>query len=202
MLNFLQWNINSITSKRASLVHTVRTMNIDIVVLQETLAADPDKFKLSGYNTFAIPQTNENRGLAILVKNTIPTKMLINPIFCGDRVEVMAVEIILMETSLTIYNIYRNHANINLDLTQLFTFSSTQPTIILGDFNAHHPVLNSANRITEEGEHIAYILDQIPEMALLNNGQATHVRGGRLDLSFINTNLRQFATLQVDKAIR
>ena len=175
-------------------------MNIDIIVLQETLVTDPEKLKLSGYNAFATPQTDENRGLAILVRNTIPTKMVNNPIFCGDRVEVMAVEIILLDTSLTIYNIYRNQANINLDLTQLFTTSITHPTIILGDFNAHHPILNS-NRITEEGEHIAYTLDQFPEMALLNNGQATHVRGGRLDLSFINTNLRQHTTWQIDQSI-
>ena len=201
MINILQWNINGASNKRASLVHTVRTMNIDIVALQETLIPNPEKFKLSGYNTFATPRTEEDRGLIILVKNSIPAKVLVNPVFCGDRVEVVAVEILLLNTNLTIYNIYRNWANNNLDLTQLFTAASNQPTLILGDFNAHHPILNSIRDTTEEGEHINFTLENFPEMTILNNGIATHIRGGRLDLAFINTNLRQFASWQIDKSI-
>ena len=100
MIQLLQWNINSATKKRAPLVHTARTMNTDIIVLQETLLTNPEKYRLSGYNTFATPQNAEDRGLAILIKSTIPAKMISNPIFCGDRVEVMAVEIMLLDTSL------------------------------------------------------------------------------------------------------
>ena len=201
MINLIQWNINSATKKKAPLIHTARTMKLDIIVLQETLLTNPEKYKLSGYNTFATPQNEENRGLAILIKSTIPAKMVINPIFCGDRVEVMAVEIILLDSTLTIYNIYRNRANNNFDLTQLFAFARNQPTLILGDFNAHHPILNSPGNTTEEGEHISFALHNFPEITLLNNGQATHIRGGRLDLAFLNTNLRQYATWQTDNSI-
>ena len=199
MIKILQWNINSANRKRALLTHTARTMNIDIIVLQETL--NTENFKLSGYNTFATPYTDEDRGLAILVKTSIPAKLLVNPIFCGDRVEVMAVELLLLDNSLTIYNIYRNNANHNLDLTQLFNFATNQQTLILGDFNAHHPILNSVSNTTEEGQHISFVLDSYPEIALLNKGQATHVRGGRLDLAFINTYLREHANWQIDQSI-
>ena len=197
MINILQWNANSVNNKKAALVHAAKTMNLDIIVLQETLINNPDKYKIPGYNTFATPATDNARGVAILTKAAIPAKLVANPIYCGDRVEIIAIEIILLDTTLTLYNIYRNWANNNLDLTQLFTYASANPTIILGDFNAHHPILCSTRDTTEEGEHIAYALNYFPEIALLNSGQATHTRGGRLDLSFINTNLRQYADWRI-----
>ena len=180
MITILQWNANSANTKKAALVHAAKTMNLDIIVLQETLINNPEKYRIPGYNTFATPATDETRGVAILIKSAIPAKLVANPIFCGDRVKVLAIEIMLLDKTITLYHIYRNWANNNLDLTQLFSFASANPTLILGDFNAHHPILNSVRQSTEEGEHIAYALDNFPEIALLNNGQATHIRGGGL----------------------
>ena len=178
MISILQWNANSVNTKKGALIHAARTMNLDIIVLQETLINNTEKYKISGYNTFATPAIDNARGVAILVKSTIPAKLVANPIFCGDRVEVIAVEIMLLETTLTVYNIYRNWANNNFDLTQLFTYANTNPTLILGDFNAHHPLLGSIRETTEEGEHIAFALQNFPGITLLNNGRATHIRGG------------------------
>ena len=200
MLNILQWNINSITSKRAALIHALKTQDVHIAILQETLSNTPN-FKISGFNVFATSRDDNNRGLAILVKNHIPAKMIRNPAFCGDNVEVLAVQIHLLDTQLSIYNIYRQHANDNLNLTQLFTEAELCPTLIAGDFNAHHPILSSVARTTEEGEHIAHLLDEVPGLALLNDGNPTHIRGGRLDLTFINTHLRQYATWKIHSAL-
>ena len=180
MINILQWNINSANTKKSALLHAAKTMDLDIIVLQETLINNPEKYRLPGYNTFATPATDTTRGVAILIKTSIPAKLVANPIYCGDRVEVIAIQIILLETTLTLYNIYRNWANNNLDLTQLFTYANTNPTLILGDFNAHHPILNSVRETTDEGEHIAYALQNFPGIALLNSGQATHIGGGDL----------------------
>ena len=200
MINILQWNINGAYRKKASLLYALHTADIDIAVLQETLVTNTENFRISGYNTFALQQDQENRGLIILIKNTIPAKT-INPIYCGDRVEVMGIEINLAETTLTLYNIYRNWANNNLNMNQLFDSAIQQPTLILGDFNAHHTILNSIRDSNEGGEHISHLLDTYPDITLLNNGHPTHIRGGRLDLAFLNTHLRNYTTWKIDDNI-
>ena len=143
-----------------------------------------------------------DRGLAILVKSVIPVKRVPNPIACGPNVEVLAVTLTLLNRELDIYNIYRKihreHTG-ELDVTQLFAHASARHTLICGDFNAHHGVglFSSPAGNNESGEHLASVLGDFPDMCLLNNGQPTHVRGGRLDLSFISLPLRHLATWNV-----
>ena len=132
--------------------------------------------------------------LAILVKSSIPVKRIINPISCGDCVEVMAVRLTLENQTLDIYNIYRNINHGELDLSQLFAHTENTNTLITGDFNAHHEVLCSPRPPNPAGDHIYQSLTDFNGVSLLNNGQSTHIRGGRLDLSFISTILRPFST--------
>ena len=192
-LKILNWNIAGINRKTATLLAHCKQENYDVITLQETLLQRGKKLKVSGYNTFITPHENTDRGLAVLIKNTIPVKRITNPISCGNNVEVIAVTIILQEYQLDIYNIYRKLTQGNngeLELAQLFAHASTNNTLITGDFNAHHNILSSPQSPNEAGEHLASILDDFPDVALLNNGEPTHIRGGRLDLSFITTTLR------------
>ena len=108
MLDTLNWNICGVNTKRATLLAYCKTENYDIIALQETLVQTGKKFRVNGYNTYTTPCENTNRELAILVKSSIPVKRIINPISCGDCVEVMAVRLTLENQTLDIYNIYRN----------------------------------------------------------------------------------------------
>ena len=192
MLKILNWNIASANTKKATLIAHAKTENFDIIVLQETLLRTGQKFKLGGYNIYTTPYENTDRGLAILVKSTIPVKKINNPISCGNNVEVLAVRITLQNSTLDIYNIYRKitqGSEGELDLTQLFAHAASTSTIVTGDCNAHHSILSSPSPSNEAGEHIALLLNDL-NISLLNNGLPTHIRGGRLDLTFITTNLR------------
>ena len=197
MLNTLNWNANGVSKKRASLIATLKTENIDVALIQETLLRTGDKFKIPGYVTYTTPKNDSDRGLAILIKNTIPSGKLHNPIPCGHEVENMAVTITLQTTQLTIYNIYRKNNTGELQLGQLFAYAESNPTLISGDFNAHHPLLSSPSPTNEAGEHIEYILEEVPGIALLNNGEQTHIRGGRLDLTFLTANYRPYAKWEI-----
>ena len=188
MLDTLNWNICGVNTKKATLLAYCKTEKYDVITLQETLIRTGKKFKVNGYNTYTTPCENTNRGLAILVKSSIPVKRMTNPISCGDCVEVMAVRLTLRNQTLDIYNIYRN---INLSHTE-----STN-TLIMGDFSAHHEILCSPYLPNAAGDHIYQRLSDFNRVSLLNNGQSTHVRGGRLDLSFISTILRPFSIWQV-----
>ena len=138
-----------------------------------------------------------NRGLAILVKSSIPVKRITNPIPCGNCVEVIAVRLTLRNQTLDIYNIYRNINHGELDLSQLFSYTESTNTLIMGNFNAHHEIPCSPRPPNAAGDHIYQSLSDFNRVSLLNNGQSTHVRGERLYLSFISTILRPFSTWQV-----
>ena len=195
MVKILQWNIAGARNKMASLISTVKTEDHDIILLQETLYRNAAN--IPGYKVFSTPFENGKRGLAIYCKNSIPAIQLHRPIPCGD-VECMAIQITLQETKLDIYNIYRrptrDRPENNLELDQLFAHMSSNPTIAGGDFNAHHTVLNSTSRTCDNGRHITMLLEEMEEIVLLNDGQPTHVRGGRLDLTFISKCLKEQST--------
>ena len=123
--------------------------------------------------------------------------MIQHPIPCGSNVEVLPVTVMLQDHKLDIYDVYRkiHHEHTGeLDLTRLLAHTSSRRTLICGDFNAHHELLSSPQRANQAGEHIASALEDFPNVCLLNNGQATHMGVGRLDLSFMSKDLRHCAT--------
>ena len=176
MLDTLNWNICGVNTKRATLLAYCKTENYDIIALQETLVQTGKKFRVNRYNTYTTPCENTNRGLAILVKSSIPVKRITNPISCGDCVEVMAVRLTLENQTLDIYNIYRNINHGELDLSQLFAHTENTNTLITGDFNAHHEVLCSPRPPNPAGDHIYQSLTDFNGVSLLNDGVNTYKR--------------------------
>ena len=149
------------------------------------------------------PNRNGHSGCVTVVKSSIPHSRIRKPINCGRDVEVVAVKIKLPTTELCLYNIYRKAPRV-LQAERLFAHLSTQQGIAAGDFNAHHPLLNSTAGTNATGSHLAHLLEDFPTVTLLNNGEPTHTRGGRLDLSFtseaigINTTWRLHPNLTSD----
>ena len=180
MVKILNWNIAGANTKKAALIAHSKTENYDLITLQETLLNRAKKLKLNGYTTYTTPHENTDRGLAILIRNSIPAKRITNPISCGNNVEVLAVTVTLQNINLDIYTVYRklSHSNTGeLDLTQLFANATNSNVLVMGDFNAHHNILSSPSPTNEAGTHIAQSLDDFPDIALLNNGEQTHKKG-------------------------
>ncbi|XP_076052657.1 uncharacterized protein LOC143032075 [Oratosquilla oratoria] len=107
------------------------------------------------------------------------------PIECGEDVEVLAVRLHFPH----VYNIYKAPVRGHLDLGEVCTVAEDEQYIIAGDFNAHHPILHSVSPTNSSGRHIDEILNTSPGVVLLNDGSPTHVRHGRLDLSFVSSSL-------------
>ncbi|XP_050733136.1 uncharacterized protein LOC127006826 [Eriocheir sinensis] len=201
-ITILQWNCLGAYSKLPTLMETGKLENIDVFMLQETLLLPKTPFKISGYKSFLLPRINgASRGCAILVRHHIACQELAAPPHCGDRVEVQGVIIQLHSTPLTLFNIYAPPQS-TPELGELFTAASEEPTFIGGDFNGHHPHLESPSPPNTAGRHIAELLEEARGVALLNDtSQPTHIRGGRLDLSFISTPLRPVASWSVHPTI-
>ncbi len=142
-LRVTQWNTQGARHKIHLLHEAAGRDGADVFLLQETLVPASKPVRLRGYTTYSVPHSRGGpRGTAILVRNNIPSSPVQDPIYCGERVEVMAVKILLHQTQLTIYNIY-NPPTGTLNVGELFASAALQPTFIAGDFNSHHPVLHS-----------------------------------------------------------
>ena len=77
---------------------------------------------------------------------------------------------------------------------ELLSLTTHSSLLVGGDFNAHHPTLQSVSPTNQTGHHLAALLGDIPHAHLLNTGDATHVRGGRLDLTIVSSDLLPGAT--------
>lgn len=81
-----------------------------------------------------------------------------------------------------------------LNLDNIFSLMCNSPTILGGDFNAHHhiwndPPSNTANKTCSNGLHIQQLLTSFPDVKLLNKHTPTHLRGGVFDLTFLSSDL-------------
>ena len=115
---------------------------------------------------------------------------------CGDGVEALALELQVVGVSLTVYNLYRSHRFL-LEAGKLLALAEHSSLLVAGDFNAHHPVLQSVSPTNETGRHLAVLLEELPHVRLLNTGEPIHTRGGRLDLTFASGDLTPGTTWQV-----
>ena len=165
----------------------------DVFLLQETLAPIERPVCRRGYTTFSIPRARGvSQGAAILVRNTIPCTRVADPAFCGEGVDVLAVTLALQNTQLNIYNGY-NPPQGQLNIEEILAQAALTPTYIGRDFYCHHPILDSPSATNTDGRHLARMLNESPDVRLLNNGEATHLQGGVLDLSLISAPLAPVA---------
>jgi len=194
-LTICQWNCNGARSKYATLLEVARLSQVDIFLLQETLLPDSSTFKVPGYHSYLLPRIHgESRGCAILVRHHLDCEEVLRPVECGEGVEVQAVTIRLPALRLKVYNIYRS-ANTALDLRELFALASAESLLLAGDFNSHHPFLQSPGPSNAAGIHLFEAMEDSGGVSLLNDVTLpTHIGHGRLDLSFVSDHLLPFSS--------
>ncbi|XP_063854131.1 uncharacterized protein LOC135096523 [Scylla paramamosain] len=195
-LRVLQWNVQGLRPKRHQVLQAVFEEHLDVVLLQETLTPADFEWRVAGYTLHSLPTAEGTRGCAALVRSTIPHRRVAAPVNCGDGVEVLALELQVGSLPLLVYNVYRSQRH-QLEAGELLTLASHSSLLVAGDLNAHHPMLQSPSPANETGRHLAVLLEEIPHVCLLNTGEATHTRGGRLDLTLVSSDLAAGATWQV-----
>ena len=196
-LRVLQWNTQGLRPKRHQVLQAVMQEDLDLVFLQETLTPDDFEWRVAGYTYHSLPPTEGGgRGCGTLVRRTIPHRRIAQPVDCGNGVEVLALELHLGELVLPVYNVYRSQ-RYQLEAGELLALATQSSLLVAGDFNAHHPILHSVSPTNATGRHLAALLEDVPQVRLLNTGEATHVRGGKLDLTLVSSDLSPGASWQV-----
>ncbi|KAG0713960.1 putative RNA-directed DNA polymerase from transposon X-element [Chionoecetes opilio] len=196
-LKVLQWNVAGLRNKRPEIIQAIVEEDLDLVLLQETLTPLDFEWRVAGYSIYGLPRDGDGcRGLMVLVRSSLPHHRITDPVQCGEGVEVLAVQLQLAGLPLLVYNIYSSPRK-QLEAGELLSLATHSSVVVAGDFNAHHPLLQSVSPTNAAGRHLAAVLEEVPEVALLNSGEPTHVRGGRLDLTLVSRGLTPGASWRV-----
>ena len=184
----LQWNVCGLRNKMHHIRAVAGTEGIDIFMLQETKLKNND-LSLTGYQTFISSHPDGLGGLVTFVRNNIHAAKIEDPPDCGESCEVLGVRINLRNNEVALYNVYRN-PQADFTAGELLSTAHNEKVIIAGDFNAHHTRLNpNLGKVNATGRQLMCCLDQIPEVTLMTEPEATHVLGGTLDLTFVSTDI-------------
>ena len=191
--NIIQWNCRGIQANFNELNIIANDFNIGIFCLQETLLSPNKQFTFkhyTAYHNFAntIPDSRPSGGITILVHNSIPN----SPIPLTTNLQAQAITVTCNQT-ITICNIYIS-PNSSVDLLQIENLIQQLPIpyILLGDFNAHHPLWGCSSH-NSKGNLVENLLLNHP-LTLLNNKQHTYIHpatgsSSAIDLTFATPSL-------------
>ena len=167
----LQWNIQGVKNKKPEIVSLVHRFKADVIVLQETLT--PLKFlhKIPGYTVVGSDGTYNRRnhgGVATYIHQDIP----FSSVSLDTPIQAIATTIHL-KSKFTICNIYssRSHQfNLN-DLHNLY-IQLPKPCMMLGDFNAYHPLWGC--HTADSRGRVLHSFINTSDLIIMNNGAPTH----------------------------
>lgn len=169
----LHWNCRGAPGKLPEIQHFSK--DYDAICLQETLLYPNKDFRINGFRSFRIDVTHPSiRGICILVRNNLKISSVDLSAFHHLSIEILGVEITFNSYTLLLISVYR-HPNKS---TPSFVFSNVlslhnkyKYLIIMGDFNAHHP-LWGANKSDSAGNFISRAIEN-HGIRLLNDSSPT-----------------------------
>ena len=192
-ISILQWNIQGIRSKYQELSSILRTKKVSVACLQETLLGDANWQPTQNYKMEKSPHIggDHNRGVAIMVHSTLQYTRV--RLFTTLEAVAITVNFNKQYTVCSIYlspstTIRRN------DIRDLIR-QLPRPFLVLGDFNAKHPLWDSANNDDARGRDVASLLTD-EAMGLLGQGAPTHYHIQTNKFSTIDLSLCTVETLR------
>jgi ribonuclease HI len=167
--NLLQWNSRSLLPKKDELLQTLRYNNIEIASIAETWLNPYYYVKIPDYHTLRDDRLDGKGGAALLIHTSIPfSEINIKSPDCPFDIVAAKVYNTVYASIYISPNCHPSREHLQGLLTGL-----GENCIIMGDFNAHHPIWgsNSANRM---GRMIIDLLSE-HNLCLLNNGNSTRI---------------------------
>ena len=202
-LRILQWNIQGIRAKQEELQAILHNQLISIACIQETLLEDKIWNPPRTYSIEKSPHIagEGNRGAAILLHKAIPyTRLHIN-----TTLEAVAVKL-YQKQSYTICCLYLS-PNLNVRKEELIDLFNQLPApfLILGDFNAKHPLWDKNNPPDQRGKMLEKLLLE-KSLGLYNDEAPTHyhVQTGShstIDLSLGSLNAMSDFEWEIDDSL-
>ena len=195
--NIMQWNCEGIQSKINSgdALQYIKESGAQILVWQETKLAKGQLFRIKGFKSYLKnleveePTHRPHGGVGIFVKNFASSYQ----VKLTTPLQAIAVSV-KIHTRITICSIYLP-PNEQVQLTQLQNLIDQlpKPYLLLGDFNAHHPMWHDPRTTDDRGRTIVNLIAK-NDIALLDQNKMTHIWKvdkslAHVDLSICSTEL-------------
>lgn len=195
-----QWNCRSAVANKNNLDHLLQQNEISIAFLSETWFKPQVFYNFPGYNCARVDRDDGRGGVAILLKSSIPYTDV--PLKVPTNIVAKSV---CVKTSnninLTLVSLYiKPQSKIPVHQWNAFFSSIPRPSIVAGDFNAHHQAWGCE---FEDG-YGKILMDAVDysNLTYLNTGAATLVkklnnRKSAVDITLCSPELAHFFTWKV-----
>ena len=184
----MQWNCEGINSKVTSgdALQFIKETEANILVWQETMLAHDKGFKIKGYksylNNLEVEGQKPHGGVAIFVKNFASSYR----VKLNTSLQAIAVSV-KIHKRITVCSLYLPPSEpVQLAQLQNLINQLPKPFLLLGDFNAHHPMWYDPRDTDSRGRMIVDLIAQ-NDIALLDKNKMTHM--WKVDKSFSHVDL-------------
>lgn len=143
-LRVAYWNCRGIIGKKPDVEKLLE--GLDVLVAAETCLSGPSEFSVRDFEVVRSDSGPGKRGIAVLVRRRLNYRCIDFQRTLDPSIECLAIEIFSRGKSNRIVGIYR-HPNIppsRDSIRKIMAFAGSNPSsIVVGDFNAHHPLWGS-----------------------------------------------------------
>ena len=152
-IKLLHININGIYSSRTEFEQLINEHKPDIITMNETHLKLGHRFTIPNYTIYRKDRQGQKGGVAIFYQNNIPVSEIQIPNEY-QHVETLLIKIHIRNWPLHVCTIY-NPPKTPLPTQYLNYLNKYKKLIILGDLNAHHPLLgDNFNTKNPQGTHL------------------------------------------------
>lgn len=172
-LKILQWNSQSIVPKVTVFEHLLLQEKIHFAAICETWLNSDININFKNYNIFRKDRIDSYGGVAILIHKSFQAQIC-QISYSNPYIELLCVKIYNCECVEFLVALYcpPNVNTTSSDWDNIFSIFNRK-TIILGDFNGHHP--NWSNKNNSRGTQIFdSLIDS--NFVILNNGSSTRLK--------------------------
>ena len=163
VLSVIILNCKSMNSKLGEIKLLLYTEKADIMCLSETWLKE-NKFKPKFINYSTIYRNRdkvEGGGVGIIIKRSIKYQEINLKPFKTGKLEIQAIKIFTKTEEITLINLYNPNEDISELEFQHYIQQIGNKFIIVGDFNAHTPILDSkCKRRNKTGKVLENIIEQ------------------------------------------
>ena len=188
-LRVLSWNCHSLYSKLSHFKIYLYSNRPHIVCLSETWLKDSRLPSFINYSPFFKCRSDRaGGGLAILVRNDVNITPKHIEEYPNGKLEVQAITIHCEGSPMDIMNIYNPNQPISESEFSFYFNQLNSNRLIVGDFNAHHPLWDSRHSENSTGTNLIQSLIQNPDLSVVTPMNLN---------TYYHTALRQFSTLDL-----
>jgi len=201
-----QWNCHSLRNKLSNFKLHLYSTKPHVACLSETWLNQNTEPHFINYSTVFKHRDCGlgGGGLAILIHSDISFLEIPLQPFPAGALEVQGIKVFLKNSSLSIMNIYNPNQPVTFNELQHYFQQLGPSAIVVGDFNAHHPLWEPSKAPNTTGRNLMDVLLQNPMLALLTPPDLpTYFNAylnlfSTIDLTIISTNLQPVAFISTE----